>query len=186
MRVRYITILVAAVVFIIAATAQTALAGTQTAYFADGSYAVSEDTSSGQGLSSTGSLIPLSSGSGGTPSKSGYRTVWVKTTYYSVLGTVIITFKTSIYWEWKGSVVTTKHWNATQQTTPGPFIFYDGTTNGPSGWQTWNGHAHGLWYGSRIGHFHQDIPGVGAIKRWHPLHEYWIRGNGTYRWEATT
>jgi len=181
-KARFIVLLAFALV-VFASLAQSAFAGTHKTTFANGVYAIS---SSGQSpiILDKSSDAKRTSGTGGSPSSSGSRTAWITTKYYALSGGLMISYKTSIYWEWRGSTVTNKHWLTPQQTTPGPFVFYVNSTNGDSGWQTWNRKSHGQWYGSKTGHFVQQVTKLGTIKRWHPLHEYWIRGNGTYTWHA--
>lgn len=183
MKIRLTLILLATLTLFVVST-QAAFAAT-IKRFPDGSYAVTTTGVKSEVVYPSTSDLRATTGLGGSPTTSGHKTIWVRTRYYSsFFHDLMISYKTSIYWEWKDGVVINKHWLAPQESTPAPFVFYVKTTNGDSGWQTYNGKYHGLWYGSRTGHFVQQITKLGVIKRWHPLHEYWVKGDGTYTWHA--
>jgi hypothetical protein len=178
--------LLMALVFIVVVGVSPALADTHTVlpngYFAITSSSASAIVPPG----TTAAAIPLSGGSGGSASSSGHRTASIKTTIHSFLGAAIVDFKTSSNWSWKGRVVTAHSWNEPVVTRRGGglTITYSKPDYGQHGWRSYGGKAHGCWYQSVTVTITESVLKIGILGQWQITHEYWLHGNGTYRWHS--
>jgi hypothetical protein len=157
--------------------------------FADGSYALSDSYASEVKPLATssrlsGAVTSLATGSGGTSSYSGSRTVYVNTKYYSYLGSFLCSYTSRVYYEWKNGYVTRSYHLAPWYSTNAYFFYYQGTHFSVFANQTWNGKYPGQQYTWCQGHFTQEVFRYGVISHADPTHETWVRGNGTYSWRT--
>lgn len=150
-----------------------------------GFYMVTSSGVAGAKALSASNSIMYSGGTGGTASSRGSRSAYIKTTIYSLLGAPIVDIKTTSNWSWSSGVVTSHSWNEPVVTKRwGGCNITSKVTYGQSGWRVWNGRAHGCWYQSVKIHVVESILKIGIVGEWDIIHEYWLHGNGTYKWHS--
>ncbi|MBP6916760.1 hypothetical protein KBB76_00950 [Candidatus Saccharibacteria bacterium] len=126
-----------------------------------------------------------SGGVGGAASVSGSRKLSLTTTMYSLFGLKIVSVKTISNWSWKNGVVTKHSWDEPVVTKhSNAFNITYNVTYGQYGWRTWRNKDHGCWYQTIKIHVVHSVAKVGVISEWDILHQYWLYGNGTYKWKS--
>jgi len=170
-------------VAIILTVTDSASAGKRTEF--KNGYSIATSWATTGGSSATAGTFRAAGGTAGTASASGSRNAYIKTTMYSLLGAPIVDVKTGSYWKWGSGVVTSHSWNQPVVTKRwgGCTITYS-VKWGVSGWRDWNGKSHGCWYQSVTVHVTESILKIGIVGEWDVIHEYWLRGNGTYKWHS--
>jgi hypothetical protein len=129
-------------------------------------------------------VVALGSGSGGTPSYSGRRTLTITTTY-TLLGDPIAKYVTPFYWEWSNKRVTRFVHKASSYPRYSYFYFWAGETVGAPEYMYYNGVSKGQVYAWKRGHIEFRVTKFGVLYEMHPLHQIYARGNGTYYWKNT-
>ena len=154
-----------------------------TTLFPDGSYAVTEDVSVSGPLAKGG----VSSGDGGTPTENGWRDLYLSTRWYNVFGQWVWTVRTGRHWTWDNRHVTACSWY-TPRLTDAAWLPSDMKLTwgyADAWWIAANGQAHWARYTS----VDMKVTGVilkyGVWNTWPILHEYKVRGDGTYWWRTT-
>lgn len=189
MRIARMSILLALVVLFIIASATSAFAVPVKKVFPNGDYAISDVKDSGikplPGSTASRTISALASGSGGATSYSGSKTITTTIKYYTYLGSFMSSHTARVYWEWQNGVVTRSYYLAPMYSIGALFTYYEGTYFSCFSVRTWNYKYGGERYTWCQGHFTQQITKLGTIAKWDPIHEFGIRGNGSYWWKTT-